>query len=203
MKIEMENYVFFFLCALFPWNWFSASITLSTVTLIGNVNLIKRIRFPRHFLIIATVLAQFINLLFSIPIIIGLTYFYGKGPSINWLIALPLLVVLQFVVTIGICLAISMVNAYFRDMEYIIGVAVNMLFWMTPILYPLNLVPENYRIYLILNPFTYLIAAWRDVFMANKIDWSNFGISLGTSVVFLLIGILVFQSLGKRLDEVI
>lgn len=203
MKIQMENYIFFFLSALFPWNWFSASVTISTVTLIGNVNLIKRIRFPRHFLIIATVLAQFVNLLFSLPIIIGLAYFYGKGPSINWFIAVPLLIVLQFVVTIGICLAISMVNAYFRDMEYIIGVAVSMLFWMTPIIYPLNLVPEKYRIYLILNPFTYLIAAWRDVFMSNKIDWSNLGISFGSSMVFFLMGILVFQSLGRRLDEVI
>jgi lipopolysaccharide transport system permease protein len=203
MKIQMENYIFFFLSALFPWNWFSASITLSTVTLIGNVNLIKRVRFPRHFLIIATVLAQFVNLLFSIPIIVGLAYYYGKGPGINWLLAIPLLVVLQFVVTLGICLAISMVNAYFRDMEYIIGVAVSMLFWMTPILYPLNVIPEEYRKYLILNPFTYLITAWRDVFMANSINWSNFGISFGSSIVFLLLGILVFQQLGRRLDEVI
>jgi lipopolysaccharide transport system permease protein len=203
MKIQMENYTFFFLSALFPWNWFSASITLSTGTLIGNVNLIKRIRFPRHFLIIATVLSQFVNLLFSLPIIIGLAYFYGKGPNVNWLLAVPLLIILQFVVTIGICLAISMVNAYFRDMEYIIGVVVGMLFWMTPIIYPLGSIPKEYQIYLILNPLTYLITAWRDIFMSNLINWGNIGISLASSLGFFFAGAIVFQLLGKKLDEVI
>lgn len=203
MRIRMENYTFFFLSALFPWNWFSASITLSTGTLIGNVNLIKRINFPRHFLVIATILAQLVNLLFALPIILGLSYFYGEGPTINWILSVPLLIIIQFTVTTGICLAISMVNAYFRDMEYIIGVVINLLFWMSPIIYPLDMVPEAYRIYLVLNPLTYLITAWRDILMSNVMDWTSIGISFGSSLVFLLLGILVFQKLGKRLDEVI
>jgi lipopolysaccharide transport system permease protein len=98
---------------------------------------------------------------------------------------------------------VSIINAYFRDMEYIVGVVVTMLFWMTPIIYPLNIVPEAYRIYLILNPLTYLITAWRDIFMSNVIDWGNISISFGTSLSFLFLGIFVFQRLGKRLDEVI
>jgi lipopolysaccharide transport system permease protein len=100
-------------------------------------------------------------------------------------------------------MAISMVNAYFRDMEYIIGVVVSMLFWKTPIVYPLNMVPEEYRIYLVLNPLTHLITAWRDLFMSNAIDWGSIGISFGSSLIFLLLGVFVFQRLGKRLDEVL
>jgi len=203
MRIQMENYTFFLLSALFPWNWFSASVTMSTGTLIGNVNLIKRVRFPRHFLVLATVFAQFVNLLFALPIIIGLAYLYGKGPGISWFLAVPILIALQFIVTTGISLAISMVNAYFRDMEYIIGVLVSILFWMTPIIYPLDMVPEAYRMYLTLNPLSYLITAWRDVFMLNSIDWGNIGISFGSSLVFFVFGVFVFQRLGKRLDEVI
>src|SRR5208337_2614235 len=117
---------------LFPWNWFSASVTMSTGALIGNVNLIKRIRFPRHFLVLSTVLGQFVNFIFALPIVVGFSYFYGEGPGMNWLITLPILIVIQFIVTIGICLLISMVNAYFRDMEYIVGVVISLLFWMTP-----------------------------------------------------------------------
>lgn len=203
MRIQMENYTFFLLSALFPWNWFSASIIMSTGTLIGNVNLIKRIRFPRHFLIIATILAQLINLLFAIPIIIGFSYFYGSGPGINWLAIVPILIFIQFIVTTGICLSISMINAYFRDMEYIVGVVISMLFWVTPIIYPLNIVPEAYRIYLIINPLTYLITAWRDIFMSNSTDWGSIGISFGSSLIFFVLGVFVFQRLGKRLDEVI
>lgn len=203
LRIQMENYTFFFLSALFPWNWFSASVIMSTGTLTSNVNLIKKIRFPRHFLILATILGQLVNLLFAIPILVGFSYYYGEGPSINWIISIPLLIIIQFIVTIGICLAISMINAYFRDMEYIVGIVITLLFWMTPIIFPLNIVPEEYRIYLIINPLTYLITAWRDTFMSNLIDWGNIGISFGCSLAFLFLGIFVFQKLGKRLDEVI
>jgi lipopolysaccharide transport system permease protein len=203
MRIKMENYTFFLLSALFPWNWFSASVTMSTGTLIGNVNLIKRIRFPRHFLVLSTIMGQFVNFIFALPILIGFSYFYGKGPGINWLIAFPILAVIQFVVTTGVCLVISMVNAYFRDMEYIIGVVISLLFWMTPVVYPLEMVPESYRFYLGINPLTYLIKAWRDLFMSNSIDWGSIGISFGSSLIFFLLGILIFRRLGKRLDEVI
>jgi lipopolysaccharide transport system permease protein len=96
-----------------------------------------------------------------------------------------------------------MVNAYFRDMEYIIGMMISLLFWLTPIVYPLDSVPEAYRFYLALNPLTYLITAWRDIFMSNSVDWQSIGISFCSSLAFLLLGIFVFQRLGKRLDEVI
>jgi lipopolysaccharide transport system permease protein len=203
LKIHMENYTFFFLSALFPWNCFVASVTMSTSTLIGNVSLIKRIRFPRYFLVIATILAQFVNLVFALPIMVGLSFFYGNGPGISWLLAIPILIIIQFVATTGICLAVSMMNAYFRDMEYIVGVVISMLFWMTPIMFPLETVPEAFRGYLIFNPLAYLIPAWRDVFMSNVIDWGSIGISLGSALVFFLLGLLVFQRLGKRLDEVL
>jgi lipopolysaccharide transport system permease protein len=74
---------------------------------------------------------------------------------------------------------------------------------MTPIVYPLDRVPEAYRIYLALNPLTYLITAWRDIFMSNSMDWQNVGISFCSSLAFLLLGIFVFQRLGARLDEVL
>ena len=203
MRIKMENYTFFFLSALFPWNWFSASVTLSTGTLIGNVSLIKKIRFPRHFLVLATILAQLVNLIFALPIIVGFSFVYGKGPGMSWFLTVPILIAIQFIVTIGICLVISMVNAYFRDMEYIIGMVISLLFWMTPIVYPLEMVPEAYRFYLAINPLTYLITAWRDLFMSNHIDWGSIGISFGSSLIFVFLGIFVFQKLGKRLGEVI
>ncbi len=203
MRIKMENYTFFFLSALFPWNWFSASVTMSTGALVGNVNLIKRIRFPRHFLVLSTILGQFVNFVFALPIVVGLSYFYGEGPGMNWLITIPILMVIQSIATIGICLVLSMVNAYFRDMEYIVGVVITLLFWMTPIIYPLKMVPEEYRFYLAINPLTYLITAWRDLFMSNYIDWGSIGISSGSSLVLVVLGIVVFKGLGKRLDEVI
>lgn len=203
MRFGMDDYTFFLLSALFPWTWFSSSISMSGRTLIGNVNLIKRVNFPRHFLVIATVMGQFVNFIFCIPILVGFAYFYKKSPGINWLIGIPILILIQSMLTIGLSLVISMVNAYFRDMEYLIGVLLNMLWWLTPILYPLETIPETYRVYFSFNPLAYLIASWRDLFMSNTIDWGRMGLSFSTSLVFLSVGIILFQRLGKRLDEVL
>jgi len=203
MRIQMENYTFFLLCALFPWNWFTASVTMSAVTLIGNVNLIKKIRFPRYYLIISTILAQLINFIFALPIIMGLAYFYGKGPGMNWFIGTPILIICQFFATFGICLIVSITNAYFRDMEYFVAIIISMLFWLTPIIYALKMIPEKYHIYLVLNPLTYLINSWRDLFMDNHIDWNNIVISFGSSLIFFFLGIFIFHRLGKKLDEVL
>ena len=203
MRIQMENYTFFFLSALFPWTWFSASVIMSVGTLVGNVNLIKKIRFPRYFLVIATNLGQLVNFLFAIPIMVGFAYVYGSGPGISWLLAVPLLIIIQFVATTGICLAISMMNAHFRDMEYIIGVVISLLFWMTPIVYPLDMVPEAYRVFFLFNSLAYLITAWRDLFLSNIINWVSLGIAFGSSLLFFFLGLLVFQRLGKKLDEVL
>ncbi len=203
MKFEMENYHFFLLSALFPWNWFSASVTMATETLIGNISLIKRIRFPIHFLIIATVLAQLVNFLFALPIIVGLAYFCGGGPGISWFLGVPILIVLQLILTIGISLVISVINVYFRDMEHIVGIGLTLLFWMTPIIYPLDIISESFRKYLAINPLTCLMVEWRDIFMTNTINWNNVGISFGSSLVFFLFGAIIFKRLRKRLDEFI
>jgi len=203
MRFEMENYTLFLLAAIFPWSWFSASVTMSTNTLTGNIALIKKVLFPKHFLILATIIGQLVNLIFALPILLVFVYYYGKAPALNWLYGIPLLIVVQFIVTYGVALVISMVNAFFRDMEYIINVSVGMLFWMTPIIYLLEAVPEKYRVLLVINPVTYLIQSWRDIFLNNTINWHNISISLVTAVVVLLAGTFIFSRLNRRLDEVL
>lgn len=203
MRFEMENYIFFLLCALFPWNWFYTTVIMSTQALTNNVNLIKTTRFPIHFLIMATVFAQLINFLLALLIIVGLSYIYGKGIGINYFLGIPILIVIQLIVLTGASLAISIVNVYFRDLEHIASVFLTMLFWLTPIIYPLELVPETYRIYVSINPLTHLVTAWRDLFMLGFINWNSVLVSFGSSVIFLLFGIIVFKKLKKNLYEIL
>ena len=176
---------------------------MSTNTLTSNASLIKKVLFPKHFLIVATIMGQLVNLVFALPILLVLVYYYGKTPALNWFIGIPLLIVVQFAVTYGIALIISMVNVFFRDMEHIVNVCVNMLFWMTPIIYPLKAVPERYRVYLSINPVTYLMQSWRDIFLNNTINWYNMSISFVTAIAVFGAGSLIFKRLDKRLDEVL
>jgi lipopolysaccharide transport system permease protein len=203
MRFEIENFALFLLSALFPWTWFSTSVTMSTNTLTGNVSLIKKVIFPKHFLLLATVIAQLVNFVFSLPILIGLAYYYGGTPTLNWLIGIPVLVGVQFIVIYGLSLIVSMANAFFRDLEYIVTVLIGLLFWMTPIVYPLEAVPEEYQVFLVMNPVTYLMQAWRNLFFNNMINWHNISISAATAAVVLLAGLLIFKKLDRKLDEVL
>ena len=203
MRFEVENFALFIMAALFPWTWFAASMTMSANTLISNVSLIKKVIFPKHFLLLSTIIAQLVNFIFSLPVLIGLTLFYGSAPSLNWLIGIPVLVVVQFAIIYGLSLLISIANAFFRDLEYLVNVLISLLFWMTPVIYPLEAVPEQFRLLLILNPVTYLIQAWRDLFFSNMLNWHNIFVSMITAAVVLLVGLLVFKKLDRKLDEVL
>lgn len=203
MRFEMENFALFLMAALFPWTWFAASVTMSANTLTGNVSLIKRVIFPKHFLLLATITAQLVNFIFSLPVLIGLALYFGQAPTLSWLIGIPVLAAVQFAVIYGLALIVSVANAYFRDLEYLVTVLISLLFWMTPIIYPLEMVPEGARAFLLMNPMTYLIQAWRELFLNSTLNWNYIAISLITAAVVLLAGLLVFSKLDSRLDEVL
>lgn len=203
MRFEIENYTFFLLSALFPWSWFSSAVIISARSLVDNVSLIKKVVFPRPYLVISVILAQLAHFLFSIPILLAFSVVNADGPSWSWLLGIPILVLIQLTFTFGLALIISISNTYFRDIEYLVGVCMNLVFWMTPIIYPMSSIPDRFRTYLLLNPLTSLMGAWRELFFNNQILWKEIGIAFAMSLVFLAIGIAVFRKMERRLDEVL
>jgi lipopolysaccharide transport system permease protein len=204
LGVKIPNFPLFLLSALFPWTWFSNSVSASTVSLISNRSLVKKFPFPKHYLLLAGVLSQGVHFLFSIPIIVLLAYLYGRTAGIIWLAGIPLLLMIQFVITIGASLAVSIINVYFTDFQFIVAFLLNMLFWMTPIVYQFDVIPEAYRfLFLYVNPLTPLMSSWRDLFMSNTITWSWLGIAFLDSLVVFFLGLLIFRRLSRRLDEVI
>jgi lipopolysaccharide transport system permease protein len=203
MRIQTQDYTLFLLSVLFPWTWFSGSVIFSTGCLIGNVRLIKKVRFPKQLLVLSIVFSQLVNLLCAIPIVVILVHLHHRSPSLTWLIAIPLLLCIQFMLTFGIALIVSMVNVYFRDMEYIVSVLINMLFWLTPIIYPLQAIPEKYRHWAFVNPLTPLMTMWREVFMEGVISWGSLAFSSVFSAVILALGLIIFTHLDAGVDEVL
>lgn len=204
LGVQIKNFPLFILSALFPWTWFSNSVSASTVSLISNKSLVKKFPFPKHYLLIASVLSQGIHFVFSLPIIIILVYIYGKHVDIIWLIGIPVLLIIQFIITIGFSLAVSVINIYFMDFQFIVAFLLQVLFWITPIVYKFDNIPEIYRIlFLYVNPLTPLMSSWRELFMSNTIYWNWVGIALWGAIVIIFLGLLVFRRLSKRIDEVI
>jgi len=203
LRVTIEDYPFFVLSALFPWTWFSASVLVASGTMIENAPVIKKVRIPRSFFVFASVLTQLLNFLFTLPVILVVAWVYGRAPQFSWLLGIPLLILLQFLLTSGVALIVSILNAYFRDMEHLLAVLLNLLFWLTPIVYPLQTVPEDYRRYLGINPLVHLTTAWRELVMNGRLDWPAILITLLHSAAILLAGLWIFRRLEKRLDEVL
>jgi lipopolysaccharide transport system permease protein len=203
LRVTIEDYPFFVLSALFPWTWFSASVLVASGTMIENAPVIKKVRIPRSFFVFASVLTQLLNFLFTIPVIIVIAWVYNRDPQFSWLIGFPLLMILQFFLTTGMALMVSILNAYFRDMEHLLAVLLNLLFWLTPIIYPLETAPGEYQRYLGLNPLVHLTTAWRELVMSGRLDWPAILNTFLFSGVIFLAGFWIFRRGEKRLDEVL
>lgn len=202
MKNTQENYVVFLIVGILPWTWFVSSISQGTSCILANAGIIKKVYFPREILPISVVTSGLVNFLISCIIIIIFLLFSGIGFSIN-LIFVPIIIVIQYIISLGILLITSAINVYVRDAEYIINFLVNMLFYATPILYSPEIfanTPINFIFKL--NPLSVIITAYRDIiFYKNLPNFVSIASVFIFSLLILMIGILIFRKLEKGFAE--
>lgn len=203
LKIPIEDYTFFLICGLFPWQWFSNSIMVSTNILLSNATLIKKINFPSYIIPLVSVLNDMIHFIMSIPIIICFALFYKILPTTAWIYGIMLLTLSQFFLTFGISLFVSSLNLFFRDLERIVSIGITILFYGTPIFYDINFVPEKYKFFLIINPLAGIIENWRNIFMKNFIDFHLYEKNLIYNLLIFILGFLVFKKLSYKFGEIL
>ena len=195
VRIDVEDYHLVLLTGLFPWVWFQTSVFLATPSFAANGALIKKVPFPRFVLPFSTILNNGVHFLLTIPILIILLAVSGRHPSATWLIGIPMLAVVQLALLMGTILLLASIDVFFRDLEHLIEVFLTLLFYVTPILYPLDLVPERWEPALLVNPLTSLIEAWRSLFMDNALPSADLWPALLFSAGALLVGGTVFRRL--------
>jgi lipopolysaccharide transport system permease protein len=203
MKIQIENYTVFLISGLFPWQWFSNSINSSAMVFVGNASLIKKVDFRKDVLVIATVLNDMIHFILSIPVIVLFLFFYGMKPSLLWLIGIPVLLLVQFIMTLGVAIAVSAINLFFRDIERIVGIFTALMFYVTPIIYSEDMIPSEYKRLILLNPLSILMVSWRKLFMHGTFDFKDAAVACIYSSIVLAIGYLIFRRLRWRFAEVL
>ena len=203
VRIQVEDYVLFLISGLFPWQWFSTSLSAAPMIFLSNTSLIKKVNFPRELLPITSVLQDMIHFIFSIPVIILFLVLYGKSPSLSWLYGIPILLVIQFLMTCGFCFIIASTNLFFRDLERLTVIAVTLLFYFTPIFYPETMVPDRLKYLLTLNPLAHLMINWRNMFLFGRIDPLSLAISFGYALAIFAIGYTVYKKLSWRFAEVL
>jgi lipopolysaccharide transport system permease protein len=194
------------LAGLLAWLFFSNSVGSAPVTFVHSGNLVARVSFPIESLPIASVLANFVNFLISLAILLVVlaAIRLPLGPS---LVLLPVILLAQLAFTIGASLLVATLTVYLRDLEHLIGVGLTALFYLTPVLYPLDpaSLPRGAdRIipYLKLNPLAWFLDSYHAVlFYGVWPSLAQFLLMLGAAALALVVGYLVFLRLRTRLPE--
>ena len=196
LKVNTDvPYHLFLLSGLLPWTLFQASIFLSTPLFVLNGSLVKKVPFPAYVLPLATVANNLVHFLLSLPVLVVFLLLSGRTPGPEWLIGVPLLLLVQIFLMMGASLAASAIDIHFRDLEHLVEVLLNLLFYVTPILYPLSSVPQPYRNLLKLNPLASLMEGWRDLLVSNQLPGLDLWPSvLATAIVF-AVGAWIFAKL--------
>lgn len=201
MKSNMPNYTVFLCCGLIPWNFFSTAISRASFTIVENGNIIKKVFFPREILPISVVTSEAVNFVISTIIILVFCLAYGIGLSV-FVVFYPLVLLVQYLLLIGISLLVSSITTYFRDLQHFVGIALQLLFYATPIVYAADVIPSNFQWILNLNPMTFIIDGYRAIFYyQEQPDFVSLGTTLLISIVLCVIGYLIFNKLQKRFAE--
>ena len=201
MRSNLPNYTVFLCCGLIPWNFFSTATSRTSFTMIENGNIIKKVYFPREILPLSVVTSEAINFIISTIIILVFVLAYGMGLS-KYIIFYPLILLVQYFLLIGISFIVSSVTVYFRDLQHFIGIALQLLFYATPIVYAPDSIPQNFQWILQFNPMTYIINGDRDIFYYQQMpDFASLGLVLLISIALTIVGYLIFKKLQKRFAE--
>lgn len=201
LRNTQENYVIFLCCGLIPWTFFATSITRAAFTMVENGNILKKVYFPREILPISVVTSETVNFLISTVIIICFVVFGGLGIS-KYMIFYPLVLIVQYLLILAIALIVSSISVYIRDLQHLIGVALQLLFYAAPIVYAPESIPAEFKWILDYNPMTYIINGYRDIFYNQAMpDITALGFLFGISIILCAIGYLIFNKLQKGFAE--
>lgn len=202
MRNGIEDFYLFLFVALVPWIFFSTSVTGGSSCIWAQQDMVKKIYFPREVLPIAFVTSQFVNMLLSLLVVLGVLIVSGKGLNMLALLYLPIIMLIQYTLALAMAMLSSAITVYFRDLEYLLGIITMAWQFLTPVMYSVDQVPEKLRPLFMMNPMTPVIIAYRDILyykqipqMKTLIQATLFGGSL------LLAGFAVFSKLKRHFAE--
>jgi lipopolysaccharide transport system permease protein len=196
-------YFLFSYAGMLAWTAFSSTLTKSSTCLVGNSQLISKIYFPRLILPLSTVASALVDFAVGLALIPVLMFVAGIGPSWS-LLLLPLWLLLLLTLAAGIGLWASALSVSYRDVQFIIPVAVQFLLYGSPIAYPLSAVPPHLRTAMLLNPLSGLLDAFRHSLLGRgEMNWGAVAYSATFAIVVLVAGAISFKRMERRFADVI
>lgn len=197
------DYALYLFCGLLPWTMFQESIQQSSTTIVTHANLVKRVVFPLETLPVAQTLSALANQLFgTVALLLAIILIrHDIHLTVLWF---PVVLISQLILTIGSAWLIASLGVFLRDMSQGIGLVLMVWMYLTPIIYPETIVPQNLRWVIELNPFTALVRSYRRILMDNAApDWTGLGYFTLIAVGVFLFGYWWFARTRKNFADVI
>lgn len=208
---SIRDYPVFLLCGMLPWSFCLDSVMQATDSIVGNAQLIKKVYFPREVLPISVILSNLVSFLIALPIFFALVLI-SKAPLTWWVLFLPVTILIQMTFLLGLAFFLATLNVFYRDTRHLLGVIAQAWFFLTPVFYPIQTVPEEAHILGItfnaqlwlrrLNPMASIIASYRDLlYWGAPTGWDFLLRTVITALVVLVVGYLIFLRYSSRFGE--
>jgi lipopolysaccharide transport system permease protein len=196
-------YPIFSYAALLPWNYFAQALTRSSASLVGDSNLLRKVYFPRLIIPLATVVTPLFDFAISFLILLVMMAWYGVAPT--WgIAALPVFLLFALMVALAVSLWLGPINVRYRDVGYAIPFLVQIWMYASPIVYPVSLVPEKWRVLYGLNPMAGVIEGFRWALLGSKSpNLLLVSVSVLFTLLLLLAGVVFFKRMERTFADII
>jgi homopolymeric O-antigen transport system permease protein len=203
IRMGMDKYPLFLIPSFLAWNFTLTALVTSSESIIQSRYLITKIAFPNEILPLTSVGIPLLDYIISMVIYIVIILTIPGISQLTYQIFLfPLIIFIQILITIGLALIVAALSVYFRDIPKLVQIGGTILFFLTPVFYPLNLIPEKYRFITMMNPLAQVINYYQDIFYYNKFPdiYYMFGTFIFSVVIFLL-GLTIFNKYKSAFAE--
>ncbi len=193
LKFNIDHYAVFLICALFPWTFFLQSLSYSVDSIVGNTGLLRSVYVPQLVFPVSAILANLINFLLSMIPLALLLVVLGFPFHSTWLyLPVPILALILF--SLGCGFFFAALNVFFRDVSHIVQILLAAWFYFSPIIYSLNIIAPEYRVFFRLNPMLYILNGFRFAIYHGQLPSpASMAMSVGCGVLALVIGFSVFR----------
>jgi lipopolysaccharide transport system permease protein len=196
-------YPLFVYAGLLPWQYFSSSLMLSSVSVVGNSALVTKVYFPRLLLPLASIAVPVIDFLCSFVVLIGMFLWYGRAP--HWhAVVIPVFLGMALLTALGVGLWLSALNVRYRDVPYTIPFLTQIWLYATPVIYPVSLVPSRFHWLIALNPMSGVVDGFRWAVLGRGVPhYTVYGISTAVGLALVLSGLWYFRRVERGFADVI
>jgi len=203
-KIPSDNvpYPIFSYSGLILWTYFSSAVSNSSNSLVGSSNLISKVYFPRLIVPLSSAISAAVDYFIATSILVLMMFYYGIFPNIQ-IIYLPIILLLTFLSATGFGLWLSALNVKYRDVRFVLPFFIQLLMFLTPVIYPISFIPEKFKWILYLNPVGGLINAHRALVLGQEVDYLYLLSSIIISFLLIITGLAYFKKTESFFADII